>query len=106
VVADLTVGLLKECKQLKVLATSREPLKVPGEVTWRVPPLGREEAIRLFADRAMAHEAHFRITDQNIDLVVRICERVDRIPLAIELAAARVPVMALDEILSRLENRF
>ena len=105
-VAELTTELLRECQGLKVLATSREPLKVPGEVTWRVPPLGREEAIRLFADRAMAHEAQFRITDENIDLVVRICERVDRIPLAIELAAARVPVMALDEILSRLENRF
>ena len=105
-VAELTAELLKECEGLKVLATSREPLKVPGEVTWRVPPLGRDEAVRLFADRATTHEARFRITDENIDLVVRICERVDRIPLAIELAAARVPVMPLDEILGRLENRF
>src|ERR1700681_2008148 len=106
VVAELTVELLKECEGLKVLATSREPLKVPGEVTWRVPPLGREEAVRLFADRATAHEAQFRISDDNIDTVVRICECVDRIPLAIELAAARVPVMPLDEILSRLEKSF
>jgi predicted ATPase/class 3 adenylate cyclase len=105
-VAELTVQLLKECEGLKVLATSREPLRVPGEVTWRVPPLGRDEAVRLFADRATAHEAQFRIRDENIDMVVRICERVDRIPLAIELAAARVPVMALDEILSRLEKSF
>ncbi|MDQ6885407.1 MAG: AAA family ATPase [Candidatus Dormibacteraeota bacterium] len=106
VVAELTVELLKECEGLKVLATSREPLRVPGEVTWRVPPLGRDEAVRLFADRATAHEAQFRINDDNIDAVVRICERVDRIPLAIELAAARVPVMPLHEILSRLEKSF
>jgi predicted ATPase/class 3 adenylate cyclase len=105
-VAALTVELLKECGGLKVLATSREPLRVPGEVTWRVPPLGRDEAVRLFADRATAREAQFRISDENIDMVVRICECVDRIPLAIELAAARVPVMPLDEILSRLEKSF
>ncbi|HVS06511.1 MAG TPA: AAA family ATPase [Candidatus Dormibacteraeota bacterium] len=105
-VAELTVELLKECKQLNVLATSREPLRVPGEMTWRVPPLGRDEAVRLFADRATAHEAGFRISDDNVDAVVRICECVDRIPLAIELAAARVPVMPLDEILSRLEKSF
>ena len=106
VVAELTVELLKECEGLKVLATSREPLRVPGEVTWRVPPLGRDEAVRLFADRAMAHQAQFRVSDENIDLIVRICECVDRIPLAIELAAARVPVMPLEEILSRLEKSF
>src|SRR6266852_3340317 len=106
VVAELTVELLKECEQLKVLATSREPLRVPGEVTWRVPPLGRDEAVRLFADRATAHEAQFRISDDNVDAVVRICECVDRIPLAIELAAARVPVMPLEEILSQLEKSF
>jgi len=105
-VAELTVELLKECEGLKVLATSREPLRVPGEITWRVPPLGRDEAVRLFADRALAHESQFRISDENIDAVVRICECVDRIPLAIELAAARVPVMPLDEILSRLEKSF
>ena len=105
-VAELAVELLQECEGLKVLATSREPLRVPGEVTWRVPPLGRDEAMRLFADRAAAHEAQFRISDENIDLIVRICECVDRIPLAIELAAARVHVMSIDEILSRLEKSF
>jgi predicted ATPase/class 3 adenylate cyclase len=105
-VAVLTAELLRECDGLRVLATSREPLKLPGEVTWRVPPLGRDEAVRLFADRALAHEPHFRISDENMGTVMRICECVDRIPLAIELAAARVPVMPLDEILSRLENRF
>jgi non-specific serine/threonine protein kinase len=105
-VAELAVVLLKECKDLKVLATSREPLRLPGEVTWRVPPLGRDEAVRLFADRAAAHQAQFRVSDENIDLIVRICECVDRIPLAIELAAARVPVMPIEEILGRLEKSF
>jgi predicted ATPase/class 3 adenylate cyclase len=105
-VAELAVELLKECEGLKVLATSREPLRVPGEVTWRVPPLGRDEAVRLFSDRAAAHDAQFRISDENIDLIVRICECVDRIPLAIELAAARVAVMPIDEILGRLEKSF
>ena len=105
-VAELAVELLKECKGLKVLATSREPLRLPGEVTWRVPPLGRDEAVRLFADRAAAQQAQFRISDENIDLIVRICECVDRIPLAIELAAARVPVMPIEEILGRLEKSF
>ncbi|TME85224.1 MAG: adenylate/guanylate cyclase domain-containing protein [Chloroflexi bacterium] len=105
-VAELTVELLKECEGLKVLATSREPLRVPGEVTWRVPPLGREEAVRLFSDRAAAHDAQFRLSDDNIDLIVRICECVDRIPLAIELAAARVHMMSIDEILNRLEKSF
>jgi non-specific serine/threonine protein kinase len=105
-VAELTVELLKECEGLKVLATSREPLRVPGEVIWRVPPLGRDEAVRLFADRAAAHDARFRVSDENIDVIVRICECVDRIPLAIELAAARVPVMPIDEILGRLEKSF
>jgi predicted ATPase/class 3 adenylate cyclase len=105
-VAELTVELLKECDGLKILATSREPLKVPGEVTWRVPPLGRDEAVRLFAARAMAHDAQFRVSDENIDVIIRICECVDRIPLAIELAAARVPVMPLAEILRRLEKSF
>src|SRR6202165_5570439 len=104
--AELTVELLKECEGLKVLATSREPLRVPGEVTWRAPPLGRDEAVRLFADRAAAHDAQFHISDDNVDAVVRTCECVDRIPLAIELAAARVPVMPLEEILSRLEKSF
>src|SRR6267143_1933095 len=105
-VAELAVELLKECEGLKVLATSREPLRVPGEVTWRVPPLGRDEAVRLFADRAAAQDAQFRISDENIDAVVRICECVDRIPLAIELAAARVSGMPLEEILGRLEKSF
>jgi len=104
--AELTSGLLRECDGLRVLATSREPLKLPGEVSWRVPPLGRDEAVRLFADRARSHAPGFHLTDENLQAVVGICDRLDRIPLAIELAAARVTVMPVDEILARLEDRF
>ena len=104
--AELTGALLRECGGLRVLATSREPLRLPGEVSWRVPPLGRDEAVRLFADRARSHVPGFQLTDENLQAVVGICQRLDRIPLAIELAAARVAVMPVDEILTRLEDRF
>lgn len=106
VAAEVAVELLTRCEGLSFLVTSREPLNVPGELTWRVPPLGRGEALRLFADRAMSHEPRFRVTDENVDIVRRICQRLDRIPLAIELAAARVAVMSPEEILDHLETRF
>lgn len=104
--ARLAVALLKGCEGVSVLATSREPLKVPGELTWRVPPLTGDEAVRLFADRASSHDPRFRLSDDNVDAVGRICERLDFIPLAIELAAARVTLMPVDEILRHLESRF
>src|SRR5713101_372599 len=80
--AELTGALLKECEGLRVLATSREPLKLPGEVSWRVPPLARDEAVRLFADRARSHSPGFQLTDENLQVVVGICERLDQIQLA------------------------
>lgn len=104
--AELTEELLKGCEWVSVLATSREPLKVPGELTWRIPPLGSEEALRLFAERAQSRESRFRLTVDITEIVSRICQRLDRIPLAIELAAARVTVMPVDAILSHLESRF
>ena len=104
--AQLAAELLKGCEHLSVLATSREPLKVPGELTWRVPPLSRDESLRLFADRARSHDPRFQLTDDNLDVVGRICKHLDFIPLAIELAAARVTFMPLDEILQHLEKRF
>jgi predicted ATPase/class 3 adenylate cyclase len=104
--ASLAAELLKGCEGLTVLATSREPLNVPGELTWRVPPLSRDEAVRLFADRAMSHDPRFRLTDDNIQVVAQICDRLDFIPLAIELAAARVTAMPVQEILTHLESRF
>jgi len=104
--AELTGALLRECEGLRVLATSREPLKLPGEVNWRVPPLARDEAVRLFADRARSQSPGFQLTDENLQVVVGICERLDEIPLAIELAAARVAMMPVNEILVRLQDRF
>ena len=104
--ARLAAELLKGCEGVSLLATSREPLKVPGELTWRVPPLSRDEGLRLFADRARLHESRFQLNDGNVEVIGRICERLDFIPLAIELAAARVTLMPVEEILQHLESRF
>ena len=104
--AELTGRLLQQCEGLRVVATSREPLNLPGEVSWRVPPLGRDEAVRLFADRARSHAPAFQLTDENLQVVIGICDRLDRTPLAIELAAARVSILPVDEILNRLQDRF
>ena len=105
--AALTSALLGGCPALTVLATSREPIGVPGEVTWRVPPLSlADEAIALFTDRAR-HALHdFAITSDNADMVKEICQRLDGMPLALELAAARVRALSLPEILDSLHDRF
>ena len=87
----LVVALLGACPQLTILATSREPLGVPGELTWRVPSLSlADEAVELFADRARRARPDFVVTEDNAPLVAEICRRLDGMPLAIELAAARV----------------
>ncbi len=106
--AQFVETLLRVCRNLRVLATSREVLGIPGEVTWRVPSLtvpdpghlpppdtlAQYEAIRLFSERAAAAVTTFRITDQNASWVAQTCLRLDGIPLAIELAAARVKVLS------------
>ena len=105
--AALVVALLGGCPALTVLATSREPIGVPGEVTWRVPSLSlADEAIELFTDRARRARPDFCITDDNAAAVTEICRRLDGMPLAIELAAARVRVLSLTEILDSLHDRF
>jgi predicted ATPase/transcriptional regulator with XRE-family HTH domain len=104
--AALVEGLLRACPELHVLATSREPLNVPGEVTWRVPPLATDEAIRLFAERARAARPDFALTAQNAATAARICARLDGMPLAIELAAARVRTFTVEQIAARLDDRF
>ena len=92
---------------LTLLATSRERIGVAGEVTWRVPSLSlADEAVELFADRARLAQADFTITDDNAILVIEICRRLDGMPLAIELAAARVRVLSLAEIVASLHDRF
>ncbi|GAC1327210.1 MAG: hypothetical protein NVSMB22_18640 [Chloroflexota bacterium] len=118
--ASLVESLLKACPGLRILTTSREPLGVPGEVTYSVPPLTvpslepvpvashleRFGAVRLFVDRAAAAIPGFTLDDDNAPAVVRLCSRLDGLPLAIELAAARTRSVSLDDILDRLDNRF
>ena len=118
--ADLTGRLLARCANLTVLATSREPLGVPGEVSWRVPSLpapasgqpmtvdilGGFEAVQLFADRAARARPGFALDEGNGIYVGEICARLDGIPLAIELAAARCRAMAPGQIAGELDHRF
>ncbi len=90
-----------------MLATSREPIGVAGEVNWRVPSLSlADEAIELFADRARHVRPDFALSDDNAAAVGEICARLDGVPLAIELAAARVRALSLAEILDSLHDRF
>jgi predicted ATPase/class 3 adenylate cyclase/DNA-binding CsgD family transcriptional regulator len=103
----LVVELLAACPHLTILATSREPLGVPGELTWRVPSLSiADEAIELFADRARRARPEFVVSEGNTPLVQDICQRLDGMPLAIELAAARVRALSLSQIVESLHDRF
>ena len=98
----LATELLAAAPGLTILATSRTHLNLYGETEYAVPPLSaREEAVALFADRAAAVRPDFAVTD----VVAEICARLDGLPLAIELAAARVRTLAPAEILARLERR-
>jgi len=111
-VASLVHGLVTHCPGLTVLATSREPLGVPGEVVWNVPPLSLpdvvpdSDAVRFFCERATAFRPSFQLDETNAAAVVRICRRLDGIPLALELAAARVQVLSPVQVADRLEDRF
>jgi predicted ATPase/class 3 adenylate cyclase/DNA-binding CsgD family transcriptional regulator len=105
--ADLIVALLRSCAGLALLATSREPIGVAGEVSWRVPSLSlADQAVELFTDRARHARPDFAITDDSAAVVGEICRRLDGLPLAIELAAARVRALSLAEILDTLHDRF
>jgi predicted ATPase/class 3 adenylate cyclase len=116
--AEAASGLLRSGNGLRILATSREPLGLPGETKWRVPSLslpddatGVEEinayeAIQLFIDRAAAARPGFALTVANAGAVAGICRTLEGVPLAIELAAARAKALAPREILHRLSDRF
>jgi predicted ATPase/transcriptional regulator with XRE-family HTH domain len=116
--AELVGCLLSACPDVKVLATTREAMNIPGEVSWKVGPLTipdedcaldglqSSEAVVLFTDRTRAVEPDFEITTQNAGAVTQICRQLDGMPLAIELAAARVRSMAVQELSSRLDDRF
>ena len=105
--AALVDALLGAGAGLTLLATSREPIGVAGEVSWRVPSLSlTDEAIELFGDRAHRARPNFAINDDNVAVVGEICRRLDGLPLAIELAAARVRALSVAEILDTLHDRF
>ncbi|HSR94907.1 MAG TPA: BTAD domain-containing putative transcriptional regulator [Solirubrobacterales bacterium] len=117
-VAHLVEALLRHCPNLTVLATSREPLRVPGEVTWRVPSLSlpklidhslsdgslEAESVRLFSARAGQAAPGFELDDRNALAIASLCHRLDGMPLAIELAAARVGVLTPAQIVERLDD--
>jgi predicted ATPase/DNA-binding XRE family transcriptional regulator len=113
--ARLVDALLRACPEVRILATSREPLGVPGEVVWQVAPLPlptREElevlassdAVRLFVVRAEAVQPRFALTAANAGAVAQVCRRLDGLPLAIELAAARVAALAPRDMADRLDH--
>ncbi len=118
--ARLCQRLLASSPALRIIATSQEPLRMPGEVVRQVPPLSvppglagddvaglpRYEAIRLFADRAAAVRPGFRVTEHNAQAVTAICQALDGVPLAIELAAARLGAFSPEQIAARLGDRF
>ena len=116
--ATLVQLLLARCPWLRIIATSREPLRVRGETVWRVPPLdlppdgasGAElaahEAVRLFAARAAGARPGFTLTSDNTASVARLCRTLDGIPLGIELSAARVRALSVEQIEGRLRDRF
>jgi predicted ATPase/DNA-binding SARP family transcriptional activator len=116
--AALADRLLRGCADVRLLTTSREPLRIAGETLYRIPPLSlpgeeeslaairQSEAVLLFIDRAMAVEPAFALTEANGAAIGRICVRLDGIPLAIELAAARITALPLETLAERLEHRF
>ncbi|HVC30616.1 MAG TPA: AAA family ATPase, partial [Steroidobacteraceae bacterium] len=118
--AKLAARLLRACPELQILATSREALGVAGEVTWLVPPLSlpdpqqrslwgslaASEAAQLFVERARLSRAGFGLTEENAEAVAQICRRLDGMPLALELAAARTQILTVQQIAARLDDRF
>ncbi len=117
--ADTIAALLRSCPRLRILATSQTRLGVPGEASWPVPPLtvpepetadpraaAEAESVRLFCDRASLARPGFSLTSQNVAAVGEICRQLDGIPLAIELAAARVSALTVAQLAARLGNRF
>lgn len=118
--AELCDVLLRACPDLKILATSREAMNIAGETTFRVPSLSlldpqqlpriksfaQYESLRLFVERAQAALPEFELQDANARAIAQICQRLDGMPLAIELAAARVNSIPIEEISTRLDDRF
>ncbi len=117
--AKFAEEVIRHCPRTRFLATSREPLGIEGELVYRVPSLSlpqadattaeelaASDAVRLFAERAVAHQPGFRLDDQAAPLIATVCRRLDGIPLALELAAARLSSMSLEQVAARLDQRF
>ena len=115
--AELCAGLLAAADDVTILATSREPLAIAGEARYRLSPLtlpdlddlagaAQTEAVALFADRARSADRHFALDEQTCPVVARLVARLDGMPLAIELAAARVEALGVMQLLERLGDRF
>ena len=104
--ADVAFQLLSRVPGLRILATSREPLAITGEALCQVGPLDVAEAVRLFTERAVAVRPGFVLDESTSDAVTEICERLDGMPLALELAAARLRSMTAEQIARRLDDRF
>jgi predicted ATPase/DNA-binding SARP family transcriptional activator len=105
-IAALTETILARCPQAVVLATSREPLGIAGERIWRVPSLSGDDGMALFCQRAREAAPDFMLTPVNAPAVEQICRRLDGIPLAIELAAARLSHLSPAQVAERLDDRF
>ena len=118
--ARIAERILRAAPNVRILASSREALDIAGEVTYRVPSLGvpdikhlppveslsQYEAVRLFIDRAISANPAFIVTNDSAPFLAQICHRLDGIPLAIELAAAKIRVLSVEEIARRLDDRF
>ena len=118
--ALLTERLLSSCPKLKMISTSREAMNCGGEFTYRIPPLTQPdpnqnntpeeltqyESVRLFIERALSVNPNFRVTNENAPALAEVCSRLDGIPLAIELAAARIKMLSIEKIYERLDDRF
>src|SRR6185312_7201591 len=118
--ARLVSFLLTTCSEISVLATSREAFGLPGEVVWTVPPLSLPEpgltysaaeleeydSINLFVERARSRKPGFVLNEATAPGILEVCRRLDGIPLAIELAAARLAFLSLEDLAARLEDRF
>ena len=104
--ARLADDLLHQCAGLKILASSREALGIAGEIAYHTPSLADSESARLFIERARSVNPNFKLTESNASSITQICSRLDGIPLAIELAAARAKLLSPEQIAARLNDRF
>jgi predicted ATPase/transcriptional regulator with XRE-family HTH domain len=104
--ATVAEALLAACPRVRIVATSREPLRTGGEQVYRIPSLSAGDSIALFTDRARAVDHRFAVTDENAPAVAELCRRLDGMPLAIELAAARVDSLSITALVEKLDARF